>query len=101
MWFWACPPACPGAVRPGVVQAPSFPDSWVPRHSWGLVVKVVVAIDLENRCRGDADLLEACVRDGVSVFNRQVGHAASISLVRQCGDDTDMELVNRASLKRR
>jgi len=66
-------------------------------------VKFVVTIDLENRHRGDADLLEACVRDGVSAFNlnRHVGDAASISLVRQCGDDTDMELVNRASLKRR
>ena len=64
-------------------------------------MKFVVTIDLENRHRGDADLLEACVRDGVSAFNRHVGDAASISLVRQCGDDTDMELVNRASLKRR
>jgi hypothetical protein len=64
-------------------------------------VKFVVTIDLENRHRGDADLLEACVRDGVSAFNRHVGHGASISLVRQCGDDTDMELANRASLKRR
>ena len=64
-------------------------------------MRVVVAIDLENRYRGDADLLEACVCDGVSAANRHVGHATSISLVRQCGDATDMELVNRASLKRR
>ena len=64
-------------------------------------MKFVVTIDLENRYRGDAELLEACVREGVLAFNRHVGHGASVSLVRQCGDDTDMELVARASLKRR
>jgi hypothetical protein len=50
-------------------------------------VKVLITIDLENRLRGDTDLLEACVRDGVLVFNQHVGSGARIYDVRQCADD--------------
>ena len=50
-------------------------------------MKVLVTIDLENRFRGDMDLLEACVRDGVLVFNQHVGPGARIFDVRQCADD--------------
>jgi hypothetical protein len=47
-------------------------------------VKVYVTIDLENRYRGDADLLEACVRDGVLVFNLHVGSGARVANVLLC-----------------
>jgi len=69
-------------------------------------VKVVVAIDLENRYSGDVGLLEACVRDGVSAFNRHVGQGASIALARLCGDAADISVMSEplrrtAPLKRR
>jgi hypothetical protein len=54
-----------------------------------LNVKIIFTVDLEDRYRGDAELLEACVRDGVLAFNRRAGHGARMGLVRLSGDEAD------------
>jgi hypothetical protein len=50
-------------------------------------VKMIVAFDLRNRHSTDTNLLEACVRDAVKVFNDHTGDGASVKLVRLCNDD--------------
>jgi hypothetical protein len=50
-------------------------------------MKVFVTIDLDNRLSQDADLLEACLKDGVVTFNRHTSGAAHISNVRMMADD--------------
>jgi hypothetical protein len=57
-------------------------------------VKFVVTIDLENRYGADAELLEACVRDGMLAFNRHVGRGARMGLVRLSGDEADRHMAS-------
>jgi hypothetical protein len=59
-------------------------------------MKVLVTLDLENRFRADKDLLEACVRDSVLMFNLHVG-GAKVELVRFCSDDATGYLLGPAS----
>lgn len=49
-------------------------------------MRFLIAIDLEDKYQGDADLLEACIRDGVSAFNQHVGRGAKVAAVRRVGD---------------
>jgi hypothetical protein len=50
-------------------------------------MKLFVTIDLDNRHTRDADLLEACIKDGVVAFNRHTQGEANISSVRLIADD--------------
>lgn len=50
-------------------------------------MKVFVTIDLDNRHSQDADLLEACIKDGVITFNRHTKGEANIASVRLIADE--------------
>jgi len=60
-------------------------------------MKILFTVELENRHQAEAGLLEACVRDGVTAFNRRIGHSAIVWDVRLVSDDAAHLMLGRGS----
>jgi hypothetical protein len=53
-------------------------------------MRLVFSVSMNNRHRQNTDLLGACVRDGVTVFNRRSRADAQVNDVRILTDDAEL-----------